>query len=282
MAAAAISACDSSVSPTAPAPLASLKPRANASGPGYECMSVTYAGWMPAPNIQGLPDGGWTAIAYIIGDSGPETMVQGCYYPEDGYYDMGFADCYLMQDWNTSCIEDQLPQLGPTYVGSWLEMPASTWWAGEDLGGGGGSAVPPNPTNIAYGRGYCPNSHPDCLKPLESIDRSRIDSALNKIDTTSAICKEAFVKFKELYSLNVVFRGNLNIPDDPGKIHDGMTRPGQKPFMHIDQDVLREGQLSYLVSVIVHEAWHLLYPPHTEETLPYTTYPYSIVVSCVL
>jgi hypothetical protein len=134
---------------------------------------------------------------------------------------------------------------------------------------------------------YCPNSDPDCILPLRSGDRVKIDSGMAFVDLSRAICQDGYNKVIELYGNNRIFRGNPLIPDDPANptydTHDAQSRRGTAPLIHVDENYLNTSAVKALAGLLLHEAWHLLgYPNHgAEESPPYTTYPYSEQVSCV-
>jgi hypothetical protein len=133
---------------------------------------------------------------------------------------------------------------------------------------------------------YCPNTNRACLVNLRAQDRTKFDSAMTKVDTSRAICKEALDKFRSMLALNRIYRGNPNIPDSASapdiNLHDAQTGGGTKPFAHFDEDYLGSSSLAGLGGLILHEMWHVLNYPHgRNEQPPYTTPPYNQQVSCV-
>ena len=193
------------------------------------------------------------------------------------------------------------------YCGVWIYHETSTWVPGETDqppeggggGGGGGGDSDNSPVNPGYDEipvdclqgddptCFCPNSDPDCLLPLRSQDRVKIQNALGLVDQTNPLCKEGYDKIVALDAAGKLYRGNQNISDAPDAGHDAQTRPGSQGgslgFVHVDEDYLDSSSLEGLGGVLLHEAWHLSgYVSHPAEELPpYTTYPYSQSQICM-
>ena len=144
-------------------------------------------------------------------------------------------------------------------------------------GSGGGSPTPPSQPQ------YCPNSDPNCLKPLRSEDLAKINQGLALVNRNVPICATAYTKISSMLAAGRIFRGNPEIADGPhGEEHDAASRSGPSGFVHVDHDYLGSGTPRGVAGLLLHEGWHLLgHPNHpATESQPYITYPYSQEASC--
>ena len=196
-----------------------------------------------------------------------------------GCQDYDAATGYCWDDWNYA----ECDYANPT---SWCYDPCFPEWCDpgtvligacdpavepcpEGGGGGGGDGGDDDPDTGDDGDSYCPNSDPNCRLELRPQDSAKIDSALTKVDTTRAICREAFLKAKQLHAKGHIYRGNPQVPDSSGAHHDGQSRLRPDPFTHIDQDFLESSDLAGLAGLMLHEMWHLLaYKAHPRDEDP--------------
>jgi hypothetical protein len=144
-------------------------------------------------------------------------------------------------------------------------------------GGGGGSPTPPSQSR------YCPNSDPNCLKPLRSEDLAKINQGLALVNRNVPICATAYNKISSMLAAGRIFCGNPEVADGlHGEEYDAASRSGPSGFVHVDHDYLGSGTPRGVAGLLLHEGWHLLgHPNHpATESQPYSTYPYSQEASC--
>lgn len=150
--------------------------------------------------------------------------------------------------------------------------------AAEGGGDGGGSGGPPEPP-------VCPSTDPRCFVPLNANDSTAIAGAIAYLRPYASIvdpghrnvCEAMFNRFISAYQNNKIFRG---LYDSEGRdAHYGETYDGK---VHIDPSYLATALLSAdgkrnLLTVLLHEAGHLLdYPNHVGRP-PFTTFPWSLL-----
>jgi hypothetical protein len=149
-------------------------------------------------------------------------------------------------------------------------------------GGGGGGSGGGSPTPSSQPP-YCPNSDPNCLRPLRSEDLAKINQGLALVNRNVPICATAYNKISGMLAAGRIFRGNPEVADGPnGEDHDAASRSGPSGFVHVDHDYLGSSTPRGVAGLLLHEGWHLLgHPNHpATESQPYSTYPYSQEASC--
>ena len=120
-------------------------PRFNYSGGETSCINIFYGGWGATPTINGVPEGGWTAVArYLDPTSGSQvTMVQSCVFSPTDPPEWPSIECSEPStDWHLQCYQEQLPMLDLPTISGWQPMPSAEWFDSN----GGHTGVPPNPT----------------------------------------------------------------------------------------------------------------------------------------
>ena len=110
-------------------------------------------------------------------------------------------------------------------------------------------------------------------------------SAIKLITGSNTACKRSVAKLREVFAADHIYRGNPDISDYENATHraERGIHPDGYPVVHIDDDFLRAATTRGLAGLLAHEGFHLAgYKNHkSDETYPYTTFPYSIQSQCV-